>query len=103
METRALGERTAALETNEKNIFHQIDEIKREVHQLSHLTVLCEGISQKLSSFEEKLSDTERRLSCVERAPGEDLRYYKRSAVTYLLTAVLAAIAGAVSLVVGRL
>lgn len=92
---RALSERTAVLETNDKNIFHQLDEIKNELHELQRLVVLCEGISAKLSLLEGRLPELERRLQSMESRPSEDLRHYRRSAVTSVITAVLAALLGA--------
>ncbi len=96
MEPLGLNERTAVLETNEKNIFHQLDEIKLKLCELHNLVALCEAISVKLGAVEEKISETQSRLHAVEQSPGEDLRHYRRSIVTYLATATIALILGAV-------
>lgn len=98
-----LNERTAALETNAKNIFHQLDEIKEELRGIHHLTGVCEGISAKLTSTEEKLSSVHERMERLERAEGEDFRHYRRAAVTYLITGVLGALLGGVLLTLGSL
>lgn len=90
-----LNERTAALETNAKNIFHQLDEIKSSIGELHRLTALCEGIMAKVSGLETKLSGAELRLKSLEQAPVEDLRHYRRSITVYLVSALIGALAGA--------
>ncbi len=96
MQTNDLGLRTAVLETNEKNIFRQLDEIKEELKSLQHLPGLCESIHYKLSVFSERLTDLTERLHSLECRPQEDLRHYRRSAVVAMLSGVIGALCSAV-------
>lgn len=96
-----LKERTATLEANSKNVFHQLDEIKESLHELHHLTGICEGILAKLSLYEKALSETNARVQELENIPAEDLRHYRRSIMVYLVTAVLGAVFGALFGVLG--
>ena len=91
MENPRFAERLSALETNEKNLFHRIDEVKNDLSEIHHVSALCEAISAKLEHAKEQLSAMDQRLSALERAPAEDLRHYKRAAISYLITGFLAA------------
>ena len=83
MEKLDFPERLSALETNEKNLFHRIDELKEDVCEIHHVTVLCETIAARLEHAKEQLSALDSRLSALEHAPAEDLRHYKRTAISY--------------------
>lgn len=90
-----LKERTAVLEAHAKNVFHQLNEIKETLHEVHHLTGICEGISMKLTLFEKTLSETNARVQELENIPAEDIRHYRRSVVVYLVTALIGSFGGA--------
>ncbi len=90
-----LKERIATLEAHTKNVFHQLDEIKESLHEVHHLTGICEGISAKLSLFERALSETNVRVQELENIPAKDLSHYRRSLVVYLITALVGSFGGA--------
>ena len=95
MEKPDFTERLSALETNEKNLFHRIDDLKEDVKEIHHISILCETISAKIEHIGEKWNATEQRLSALEREGAEDLRHYRRTAISYLITTLLAAAGGA--------
>lgn len=89
-------ERLASLEANEKNIFHRLDEMKSELHDIHKLASSVEVIANQTVSINEKVDNIDKRLDVVEKAPVKDFKYYKRTVVSCLITGVLTAILGAV-------
>lgn len=91
-----VNSRTAILETNDKNIFHQLTDIRDELRQLHRLTAAYESIAAKTASVDERLGQIEQRLMRVEQAPAEDLRHYRRTAVACLVSAFISALCAGV-------
>ncbi len=93
-----LHERVAKLEADEKNIFHQLTEIKDEVKDIRRLTNAVEKIAVKTESIDSKVDDMGARISAVEREPSDSFKHYKRlvagaiisAAVSSLIVAILA-------------
>ncbi|MBQ1263120.1 MAG: hypothetical protein IIX89_02385 [Oscillospiraceae bacterium] len=93
-----LHERVAKLEADEKNIFHQLTEIKDEVKDIRRLTNAVEKIAVKTESIDSKVDDMGARISAVEREPSDSFRHYKRlvagaiisAAASSLIVAILA-------------
>lgn len=96
MESENLAQRVAALEANEKNIFHQLTEIKEDVKDIRRLTVAVERIAVKTETIDEKVDGIDKRLGNVESAPVEDYKHFKRLIIGGFITTILAAILTAV-------
>ncbi len=90
------AERLAKLEADDKNIFHQLDEIKEEVRDIKKLTVAVEKIAIQTEHTAQKVAGISERLECVEQTPVEDFKYYKRSLLSSLATGIIGLILGAV-------
>lgn len=91
-----IHERLAKLEADDKNIFHQLSEIKEEVKDIRRLTTAVEQIAVKTESIDNKVDSMGTRLSLVEREPGEDFRHYKRLILGAILTSTVSTVALAV-------
>ncbi|MBQ7800007.1 MAG: hypothetical protein IJ370_05900 [Oscillospiraceae bacterium] len=95
-----LHERVAKLEADEKNIFHQLSEIKDEVKDIRRLTNAVERIALKTDSIDSKVDEMGTRISAVESEPSDSFKHYKRliagavisAAVSSLVVAILALI-----------
>ncbi|MBQ8338220.1 MAG: hypothetical protein IJY33_03665 [Oscillospiraceae bacterium] len=95
-----LHERVAKLEADEKNIFHQLTEIKDEVKDIRRLTNAVEKIAVKTESIDSKVDEMGLRISAVERDPSDSFKHYKRliagavisAAVSSIIVAILALI-----------
>ncbi len=88
-------ERIAVLETNERNIFHQIDEMKEEIKVLRLLATAVQQLSDKTENNTALLQRVDKRLANIELQPLGDYKHYKRVIVTALLTGVIGAVLGA--------
>lgn len=91
-----IHERLARLEADEKNIFHQLSEIKDEVKDIRRLTAAVEKIAIKTESIDLKVDDMGSRLSAVENEPADSYRHYKKLAAGSALTAVVSAACAAI-------
>ena len=89
-------ERLAVLEANDRNIFHQLDEIKEEIKVMRELIVAVQRLADKQESNTALLQKVDKRLANIESAPLSDLKHYKRVAVAADITGVVAAVLGAV-------
>lgn len=96
MDEQQTEKRLATLEANDLTIFKRLDKQDEAINDLHRLTVAVERIAVKTDVIEEKVGGIDRRMVAVEKAPGEDLRYYRRMLVGYLITGVLGALLGAV-------
>ncbi len=92
-----VNERIARLEAEDKNIFHQLDEIKGEVKDIRRLTSAVEKLAEQTKSTAVKVDDISKRLVCVERAPAEEMQLYRRTVIKCIITGIIGIIAGAVS------
>ncbi len=88
-------ERIAVLETNERNIFHQIDEMKEEIKVLRLLATAVQQLADKTENNTALLQKVDKRLANIELQPVGDYNHYKRVIVTALVTGVLGAVLGA--------
>lgn len=91
-----IHERLARLEADEKNIFHQLSEIKEEVRDIRRLTNAVEKIAVKTDSIDSKVDEMGVRISAVEREPTDELKHYKKLVVGALITAVTSTITVAI-------
>ena len=90
------SERLAILEAEDKNIFHQLDEIKSEVKDIRRLTAAVEKMAEQMKNPSCKVDAIDRRLNCVENAPAEDFKNYKQIIINCIITGILGAVIGAV-------
>ena len=89
-------ERLTALETNEKNIFHRLDEIRKDLEDIHELTASVKLIAAETVSISQKVDRVDCRLQAVESKPGDDLRYYKRTVISCMITALVSGIIASV-------
>ena len=87
--------RIAVLETNERNIFHQIDEMKEEIKVLRLLATAVQQLADKTENNTALLQKVDKRLANIELQPVGDYNHYKRVIVAALVTGVLGAVLGA--------
>lgn len=88
-------ERIAKLEADSKTIFHQLTELQKDVRSLRDLTVSVREMAVTLSAVKDGQEEIRDRLRSLESVPGEDARYYKRTAFSCIITGVLSALVGA--------
>ena len=87
-----IHERLAKLEADDKNIFHQLSEIKEEVKDIRRLTLAVEQIAVKTESIYSKVDDMGNRLLVVEREPAESFMHYKKLVVGAVITAAVSSV-----------
>jgi len=90
-----INERVASLETNQHNIFHQLDEVKAEVKDIHSLTASVEKIAVQMDSTSKKVDKIDLRLDEIEREPSDNYKYYKRVIIGCVLTGIVGAVLGA--------
>ena len=96
MSDQNLNERVSYLEAQDKNIFHQLNEIKEDVRDIKRLTVAVERIALQTKSTSEQVAGINERLDNLEQAPAEESKYYKRVIISCIITGVISLILGAV-------
>lgn len=87
-----IHERLAKLEADDKNIFHQLSEIKEEVKDIRRLTLAVEQIAMKTDSIDSKVDNMGSRLLVVEREPAESFLHYKKLIVGAIITTALSSV-----------
>ncbi len=90
-----ITERVTRLEADDKNIFHQLDEIKTEVRDIRRLCTAVEKIAVQTKNTEQKVNDISDRLENVEKAPAEEFKHYKRVIYGCIITGTIGVILGA--------
>jgi chromosome condensin MukBEF ATPase and DNA-binding subunit MukB len=91
-----IEEKIATHDANIKSIFHQIDDVKSEIKAIHKLATSIELLAQKMNSVDEKVDNIDDRLDAIEKKDSEDIRYYKRTTISCIITGVITAILGAV-------
>ena len=91
-----INERVARLEADEKNIFHQLTEIKDEVKDIRRLTNAVEKIATKTESIDSKVDYMGERINFLEEKPASDFVHYKRLIIGAVITALVSGVAVAV-------
>ncbi len=97
-----IHERVARLEADEKNIFHQLSEIKDEVKDIRRLTNAVEKIAVKTESIDIKVDEMGSRISAVEQEPAQNFRHYKKLMAGSVITALTSAITAAILALIMR-
>lgn len=87
-------ERIAQLEANDKNIFHQLDEIKNEQKDQRKLVIAVEKIATETKQISEKVDRIDNRISIVEAEPGRKYNKYKETIITSIITLIVGLIIG---------
>ncbi len=88
-------ERLSSLETNTSSIFHQIDEMKEDIRNITRLTIAVEKIANKVDNIDEKVNSIDERLTTVEKEPVEDYRHIRRTVISAIISTVVGALLGA--------
>lgn len=89
-------ERLTLCEANDKNIFHQLDEIKAEQKEQGRLVVAVEKLANKTDTIAEKVDKINGKLETIEAEPGRQYNRVKDIVVTAIITAIVGAIVGSV-------
>jgi len=88
-------ERLSALETNTTSIFHQIDEMKEDIRNITRLTIAVEKIANKVDNIDEKVNSIDSRLTVVEKEPATEYKSIKKAIITTIISTVVGAVVGA--------
>ena len=91
-----INERIAFLEAQDKNIFHQLNEIKSDVRDIRRLTMAVEKVAEQTRVTAERVEGIDSRLDVLEQAPAEEAKYFKRVIISCIVTGVISLILGAV-------
>ncbi|MFQ8953317.1 MAG: hypothetical protein ACLR56_10140 [Oscillospiraceae bacterium] len=75
----SINGRISTLEANDRNIFHQLDEIKSDVRDIRRLTAAVEKVALQTENTANKVNSIDKRLAFVEQTPCEDMKYYKKN------------------------
>lgn len=89
-------ERLTLCEANDKNIFHQLDEIKAEQKEQGRLVVAVEKLANKTDTIAEKVDKIDGKLETIEAEPGQHYNRVKDIVITAIITAIVGAIVGSV-------
>lgn len=87
--------RLTALETEQKNVFHQLDELKAEVKDIHTLTTSVEKIAVQMDATSKKVDKIDSRLEEIEKEPADSFKHYKRVVIGCIITGLLGAVFGA--------
>lgn len=87
-------ERLSALETDQKNIFHQLNEIKQEQKDQRQLIVVVEQIASKTNVIAGKVNQIDERMTNLEQEPARAFKKYKETIFTSIITLIIGAVVG---------
>lgn len=91
-----MEERLALCEANDKNIFHQLDEIKAEQKEQSRLVVAVEKLANKTDNIAEKVDRIDSKIETIEAEPVRQYNRVKDIVITAIITAIVGALVGSV-------
>lgn len=89
-------ERLAVLETGQKTLFKQVDEVKETVNEIHRLASSMEVVAAETKNISTKVDDINDRLSEVEKAPAKAFTHYKQLIIGCIATGVVGALLGAI-------
>ena len=98
----SINGRISTLEANDRNIFHQLDEIKSDVRDIRRLTSAVEKVALQTENTANKVNSIDKRLAFVEQTPCEDMKYYKRIIIGCIITGIIGTVLGAVAALILR-
>ena len=100
MDEIEIERRITATEQRAKSNSHRIDKLEpiiEEIHTMSNTMVkLVQEIkhtNEAVTSLDEKVERMDSRVDDIERIPGENMKTYKRTAVTAVISTVAGALA----------
>ena len=91
-----LEEKVSIHEANIKTLFKQVEEVKSEIKAIHKLATSIELLAQKMNSVDEKIGNIDTRLDVIEKQDTDDIRYYKRTTISCIITGVITAILSAI-------
>ena len=97
-----ITERLAKLEAEQRNIFHQLSEIKSEVKDIRRLINAVEKIAIKTESIDGKVDEMGMRISELEKNPAENFLHYKRLAAGAVISAFVSSVVVAILALIMR-
>ena len=96
-------ERLTKTEERSKSNTHRLDKLEpivNEIHTMSNTMVqLVEEVkhtNETVSSLDEKVERMDSRVDIMERSPADDMRAYRRTAVTAMISTIAGALAAGV-------
>lgn len=96
-------ERLTKAEERTKSNTHRLDKLEpivNEIHTMSNTMVqLVEEVkhtNETVSSLDEKVERMDSRVDIMERSPADDMRAYRRTAVTAMISTIAGAMAAGV-------
>ena len=89
-------ERLTILETNDKNIFRQIDDIKAEQKEQGRLVIAVEKLANKTDTIAEKVDRIDTRIETIEAKPAKKYDRIQDIVLTAVITVIIGAMLGAV-------
>ncbi len=103
MQEMELLERLTKAEERTKSNTHRLDKLEpivNEIHTMSNTMVqLVEEVkhtNETVSSLDEKVERMDSRVDIMERSPADDMRAYRRTAVTAIISTIAGALAAGV-------
>lgn len=103
MQEMELLERLTKAEERTKSNTHRLDKLEPivdEIHTMSNTMVqLVEEVkhtNETVSSLDEKVERMDSRVDIMERSPADDMRAYRRTAVTAIISTIAGALAAGV-------
>lgn len=90
-------ERIAVLEANDRNIFHQIDEMKEEIKVLRELATALQQLADRTENNTALLRAVDSRLANIEQRPVADMQQIRKTAITAIVSGAIGAIMSAVA------
>lgn len=103
MQEMELLERLTKAEERTKSNTHRLDKLEPivdEIHTMSNTMVqLVEEIkhtNETVSSLDEKVERMDSRVDIMERSPADDMRAYRRTAVTAMISTIVGALAAGI-------
>lgn len=96
-------ERLTKAEERTKSNTHRLDKLEpivNEIHTMSNTMVqLVEEVkhtNETVSSLDEKVERMDSRVDIMERSPADDMRAYRRTAVTAMISTIAGALAAGI-------
>lgn len=103
MQDFELLERLTKAEERSKSNTHRLDKLEpivNEIHTMSNTMVqLVEEVkhtNETVSSLDEKVERMDSRVDIMERSPADDMRAYRRTAVTAMISTIAGALVAGV-------
>lgn len=90
------GADIAELKANQKTIFHEMDEIKSEVKDLSRLTTAVEVIATETKATREQVDKIDHRLETIEHQPVKDYNKIKQTVICAVISTIVGGVLGAI-------